>query len=323
MKQLFSLTLLLCCFATLAQQKTTVTIKQEGYGDAHGLRVSFNNQMLEVNEKGDVIFEKEMVLTGPTYGMILQSNGRYSGFWVEPGIAEVVVKKKGFPASLEVEGSKSHAIYNGINHAKDDQAFKRQFLAHSDNDIAIGVLNAKFKFKKFQKSELEEMYNAVPNEKRDLVANLEAYLNTFGIEKIKVGAQLLDFTGTDQEGKAYSTQDYRGKYLLLDFAATGCGPCWAGYPDMIEQSKEYENLQVITYNEDDAIDAWNRIAKDRNIQLHWPVLWTGEKKKEVFEIYNVEGWPLHFLISPEGKVLETWFGSGGNTLANNLKKHIK
>jgi hypothetical protein len=57
--------------------------------------------------------------------------------------------------------------------------------------------------------------------------------------------------------------------------------------------------------------------------LPWPVLWKGDNKLEIFERYNVEGWPLHFLISPEGKVIDTWYGSGGNRLAKKLGKQIK
>ena len=282
-----------------------------------------NNLWVEINEQGELLFEKDMEIKEPVYGMVLNKSSMYSGFWLEPGNGEVVIKKKGFPGSTKVPGSSSHEVYQSLKFPKDNEAFIQAFMENKENPIALDVFNSTFKFKKFEQKELQDMVDAVAQKDRYAVSNVDAYLKTYGLEKVKVGSQIVDFKGEDQNGNSFNTEKYRGKYLLLDFAATGCGPCWAGYPDMVEQASKYENLQVLTYNEDSAIDAWNKLAKDRDIDLPWPVLWKGEDKLQVFERYNVEGWPLHFIISPEGKVLETWFGSGGNTLANNLKKHVK
>lgn len=323
MKYLVSLFILVMSFSVLAQKPTQVSIKQEGFGNKHQLRVMLGNLTVEINEKGDLLFEKEMEITEPTFGMVIQKNGMYSGFWLEPGKGEVVVKKKGFPRNTEVKGSESQEIYRSLNFAADNEAFIQAFMKNKDNPIAIDVLNSKFKFKNFEQAQLQSMYDAVAQNHQKSLASVDAYLKTFGLEKVTVNTQMVDFVGEDQNGNSFNTEDYRGKYLLLDFAATGCGPCWEGYPDMVEQTKKYENLQVITYNEDSAIETWNKLAKSRNIELPWPVLWKGQDKLQIFERYNVEGWPLHFIISPKGEVLETWFGSGGSTLANNLKKHIK
>jgi glutathione peroxidase-family protein len=140
---------------------------------------------------------------------------------------------------------------------------------------------------------------------------------------VKVDSEIYDFTGQDKDGNSFNTKDYRGKYLLLDFAATGCGPCWSGYPELVTETSKYDNLEVLTFNQDDAIETWQSIADQRDIQLDWPVLWTGETKKEVFEIYNIQGWPNFFLISPEGKVLHNWMGSGGEQLQSTLSKFVK
>ncbi|OEK02047.1 hypothetical protein BFP97_11170 [Roseivirga sp. 4D4] len=323
MKYLIGITLILSCFASLAQEKTLVTIRQEGFGNKHGLKLIFGNQLTESNDKGDILFSKEMEITEPTYGMILNKQNRYSGFWLEPGKGEVIIKKKGFPQNTIVKGSKSHQVYQSLKFAEDNDAFIKAFMSHKDNSIAIGVLNSTFKFQDFAKEELQSMYDAVSPDKQEGLSYVRAHLNTFGLDKVKVGAQVLDFEGTDQNGNTFKTQDYRGKYLLLDFASTGCGPCWTGYPGMIEETKKYENLQVLTYNEDEEIEAWNQIAARRDIELPWPVLWKGNDKLEVFERYNVEGWPLHFLISPEGKVIDSWYGSGSKQITKTLEKHLK
>ncbi len=323
MKYLISLILSLLAITVYAQEKTKVIIRQEGFGNKHELKVVFGNQLAESNAKGEVLFEKEMEINEPMYGMILNKNNRYSGFWLEPGKGEVLVKKKRFPENTEVKGSDSHKIYQSLKFADNNKAFIKAFMLNKDNPIALGVLNSIFKFQKFKQEELQSMFDAASKKGKEALPYVDVFLNTYGLEKVSLNSQILDFEGEDENGNSYSTKDYRGKYLLLDFASTGCGPCWMSYPDMINITDKYENLQVLTYNEDTEIDAWNNIAKRRNIELPWPVLWKGDNKLEIFERYNVEGWPLHFLVSPEGKVIENWFGSGGNKLASNLKKHLK
>lgn len=322
MKRSISILLLLIS-VNVFSQTSKISIKQEGFGDNHQLRLIINGQMLEVNPTGELIYSAEMDLTKPVFGMVINSESRYSAFYVEQGATEVVVKKKGFPSSLEVVGSKSHDIYASIAHAKNDQEFLEKALANIDSPIALEVFNQKFKFTKLNTDELKHVYNSAPEKHKNLLADLSAFINTAGLKKAEVGGQIIDFKGEDQFGETFSTDQYRGKYLLLDFASTGCGPCWAGYPDMQEQTSKYDNLQVITYNQDYEVEGWNKLAEQRGIKLPWPVLWKGENKLEIFELYNVEGWPLHYLISPEGEVIEKWYGSGGDKLEKKLAAHIE
>lgn len=323
MKYITSIIILLIGFSLQAQNTTKVTIRQQGFGQKHGLKVVFGNEMIESNDKGEILLEKEIEIDKPLYGMILNKDNRYTGFWIEPGKGEVIIRKKGFPQATEVKGSKSHEVYQSLKFADDNDSFIQAFMSNKTNPIALDVLNTTFKFQEFDQSELQNMYDAVAAKDRESLPYVRAYLNTAGQEKISLNSQILDFKGEDQNGNTYSTEEYRGKYLLLEFASTGCGPCWVGYPDMIEVSKKYENLQVLTYNEDEEIDGWNKIAENRDIELPWPVLWKGDNKLEIFSRYNVEGWPLHFLVSPEGKVVETWYGSGKNQLTKKLEKHLK
>lgn len=323
MKHFASLAILLIGFSVQAQNTTKVIIRQQGFGKKHELKVVFGNQLVESNDRGEILYEKEMEIDKPVYGMILNKNNRFTGFWLEPGKGEVIVRKKGFPQATEVKGSKSHEVYVSLRFAENNKAFIQAFMESKDNPIALDVLNSTFKFQKFEQKELQSMFDAVSADNKKLLPYVGAALNTFGLEDVTLDSQIVDFIGNDQNGNSYDTKDYRGKYLLLDFASTGCGPCWVGYPNMIEEVKQYDNLQVLTYNEDTEIDGWNSIAKRRNIELPWPVLWNGENKLEIFERYNVEGWPLHFLVSPEGKVLDTWYGSGKSQLTMKLEKHIK
>lgn len=319
-----SISILLFFISCVAfSQSAKITVKQEGFGENHQLRLIINGKMLEVNPNGELIYSGEIDLSKPVYGMVINPESKYSGFYVEHGATEVIVKKKGFPSSLEVPGSNSHAIYSSIAHAKNEKDFLTNTLANIENPVALDIFNQRFRFEKLSLEELKQVYNSAPEKHKDLLADLSAFINTAGLKKAEIGGQIIDFEGQDKHGKTYSTKQYRGKYLLLDFASTGCGPCWAGYPDMQVQTSKYDNLQVITYNQDNAIEGWNKLAEQRGIKLPWPVLWKAENKLEIFELYNVEGWPLHYLISPDGEILESWYGSGGHRLEKTLAKYIK
>lgn len=300
-----------------------VIIRQQGFGKNTKLTLNFNDGMFELNTANEIIFEAELKLDKPIYGMIIQKNGKYAGFYIEPGATEVIIKKKGYPKSLEVPGSASHQVYHAVHHAKNRKAFSSAVLAHQDSPIALEQLELGFKFQRMSIEELQTLFDNLKPENQNRLPLLKAFLNTANIEKIIPGNPLYDFTAEDRNGNIFSTEDYRGDYLLIDFASTTCGPCWAGYPDMIELASEYNNLQVITYNEDFMVDQWKDFANRQRLRLPWPVLWYGQNKAEVFEIYNVEGWPLLFLVSPEGEVLDAWYGSTRNLLNKALKKHIK
>ena len=298
-------------------------IYQEGFNKKTTLRLMFNGELVNLQTKDELIFSQELKITEPVYGQIILKSGKYTGFYIEPGATKVIVKKRGYPSSLEVPNSESHKIYHAVHHAKNGKAFMSAVLEYQDHPIAQEQLNTGFKFNKLSIDQLNSLYQQLKPENKAKVPLLTAFINTYEKEKIAPGAQMYDFVGEDRNGNIFSTKDYRGEYLLIDFANTGCGPCWAGYPDMIEVTSKYNNLQVLTYNEDFEIEGWQTLARKRGLRLEWPVLWYGKDKAEVFELYNVEGWPLMFLIGPDGIVLDAWYGSTREQLTDALEKHIK
>lgn len=323
MKNVILLLLILISTSLISQEKTKVTIRQEGYGNKHELRVLFDMKVVESKKEGEILYEAEMDITEPVYAMVLQKNSRYSGFWIEPGQGEVTVFKKGFPGTTEVKGSKSHQIYKKVKFADTPEERYQNFLSHKNHHIALGYLNQSFQFSGLTTKQLQELYDSVDENNRPQLDNLRAHLVTRKTPTVKIDSDIYDFTGQNKTGNSFSTKDYRGKYLLIDFAATGCGPCWAGYPELIAETSKYDKLQVLTYNEDEDIDTWQSIADKRGVSLDWPVLWHGKDKKEIFEIYNIKGWPNFFLISPEGKVLDQWMGSGNDYLKFTLNRLVK
>jgi peroxiredoxin len=323
MKLLLSVTYLFISIIAFSQETVNLKIELEGFGKTNKLSVSINGKRLKTNNKGEILYNGPLKINGPTFGMVIKKTGTYAGFWIEPSNSTVIVHNKNFPSSIEVPGSNSHLIYDKINYESDPKILKQNLLTYKDEEIALSVWDSKFKFQKLEKSDLIEIYNQIDPKHVDLIKNIRAFIVTSDSEKVKKGGEIIDFVAIDAKGEVFDTKNYRGNYLLLDFAGTSCGWCWKGYKDMIPDLPSYTDLQVLTINEDENIEGWTKMAENSELKFPWPVLWDGENKQEIFELYGIGVLPTFFLISPDGIVAETWIGTKHNKLIKTLDKHLK
>ena len=111
--------------------------------------------------------------------------------------------------------------------------------------------------------------------------------------------QAYDFELSDIKGKKHKLSDYKGKYVLLDFWASWCGPCKAEIPFLKEMHKKYsDNLVVISISSDKDMQAWKSAVKRENMTwLQLSSAGTDVKKK-----YNVRGIPRVMLLDKNGKI---------------------
>lgn len=147
------------------------------------------------------------------------------------------------------------------------------------------------------------------------------------LEKIKavsVGAEAPNFTQKTPDGREVSLADYRGKYVLVEFWASWCGPCRAESPNMTKVYNEYKNrnfdiLGVSIDNEKDR-EKWLRAIRDD--QLAWTqVSDLKGRDNEVAMRYHVQAIPQNFLVGPSGKIVAT--NLRGDDLKAALAQYIK
>lgn len=126
-------------------------------------------------------------------------------------------------------------------------------------------------------------------------------------EPMAPGAQALDFTLPDLNGKQVSLKDYRGKVVFLNFWATWCKPCGEEMPSMqglhnYLQGQPFEILAVSVDKDDPKVVA--EFAKANN--LTFPILLDGKGK--IKELYKTTGVPETFIIDQNGIVAEKVWG---------------
>ena len=121
----------------------------------------------------------------------------------------------------------------------------------------------------------------------------------------EVGQEAPGFEIKTTDDKTIKLVDYRGKYVLLDFWATWCGPCVAETPNLksvYEQFGKREDFVMIGLSLDNDKEKPMAYAKEKGTQ--WIDGFLGDwGKDEVTKKYGVRGIPSIWLIGPDGKVV--------------------
>jgi peroxiredoxin len=124
------------------------------------------------------------------------------------------------------------------------------------------------------------------------------------LKKSAIGEPMIDFTQPDVNGKPVKLSDFKGKYVLLDFWASWCGPCRAENPNVLKAYNAYKdkNFTVVGVSLDDSGEKWHKAIEEDGM----PWIQLSDLKgfrNEVAQQYGIQAIPSTFLLDPQGIII--------------------
>ncbi len=138
-------------------------------------------------------------------------------------------------------------------------------------------------------------------------------------QRIAEGTASPSWRAKTLNGQSIGSEQLKGKYVLLDFWGSWCGPCIEQIPKLNKAYSKFKdtNFEIIGFAYD------NRSTLEKAVEAHdisWPQI--VDLKGHYNSEFNVYGYPTYYLINPNGKIVATDEELGNQNIVQLLEKYL-
>ena len=120
---------------------------------------------------------------------------------------------------------------------------------------------------------------------------------------LQVGDVVPDFSFSDLDGKPHRLSEFQGKYILLDFWGTWCGPCRRELPDLEKAYQQFRSRGLVILGMDDEKDTEKAKKALADAGVTYPQSGGEVGNALVYRKFRISRFPTKALLSPERRIL--------------------
>ena len=266
-----------------------------------------------------VVKDKFVVLEGEVDGSFMSRllvAGKRIGFVVEKG--EISIMMQDGKATGTALNDRMNVLDEELSKLEDDSLmtdlFYKAYKYNKENAIGPWAFNYYLMYNSFTPTQIDSLLKDAPEGYRNLKRVQKAIKASEQLVATAVGKKFTDFSAPN--GTALSKYAGNGKYTLVDFWASWCGPCRREIPNIKKLYEKFSSKMnfvgvAVWDNPDDTHKAVDELG------IVWPVMEGGKNWTEPTDLYGVSGVPHIMLIDPEGVIVAR--GLEGETMIKTIE----